>query len=58
LRGAPGDLGVDGIAVRHLRRDQLASQFRGVLITFLVGQMPLEDRIGRPLPELGLEHRG
>lgn len=38
--------------------DQLASEERGVAIPFRLGQVSLEDRLGRPLSEVGLEHRG
>ena len=41
----------------HDGRDQFAGQGRGALVTLLLGQMSLEDRVRRALPELGFEHR-
>ncbi len=40
------------------RRDQLAAQACGRLIALGFGEMTLEDRLRRPLTEVGLEDRG
>jgi hypothetical protein len=38
------------------RRDQLTGQCRGCLVALGFGEVPLEDRVGGPLAEIGLEH--
>jgi hypothetical protein len=50
-----GDFGIDRVAVEHLRGDQLAGQRGGVVVSFRLGQMALEHRIGRALAEVRLE---
>jgi hypothetical protein len=57
LRGPAADLGVDRITVFDDRGDQLPGECRRVDVTLLVSQMPLEDRVGRPLTEIRLEDR-
>ena len=57
MRRPPADLGVDRVAVLDDRGHQLAGECRGVLVTFLLGEVPLEDRVGGALPEVGLEDR-
>jgi hypothetical protein len=57
LRRPPPDLGVDLVAVLDDRRDQLAGERRRVLVAFRLGQMPLEDGVGRALAEIRLEDR-
>jgi hypothetical protein len=52
------DPGVDRVAVPDDGRDQLAGQLGGRLVTLGLGEMALEDRFGRALPEVGLEDRG
>ena len=57
LRGPPGDLGVDRVAVRDDRGDQLAGQRGRVRVALLLGQVALEDGVGGPLAEVRLEDR-
>ena len=57
-RGRPIDQRVDLDPVPDHRGDQLAGQIRRHGIAFRVGEMALEDRLGGPLPEVGLEDRG
>ncbi|HEX7347658.1 MAG TPA: hypothetical protein VF253_12765 [Candidatus Limnocylindrales bacterium] len=54
----PVDQGVDLDPIPDDRGHQFAGQFGRRGITFRVGEMPLEDRLGRALPEVGLEDRG
>ena len=37
-------------------RDEAPGQLGGAVVALGLGQMALEDRVGRALPELGLEH--
>jgi hypothetical protein len=57
LGGAPGDLGVDRVAVRHLGRHQFSRQRGGILVALFIGEVALEDGIGGALPEIRLEDR-
>jgi len=54
----PVDQRVDLDPVADHVRDQFAGQFGRHGIAFRVRQMPLEDRLGGALPEVGLEDRG
>ena len=40
------------------RADQLAGQLRGRLVALGLGEMTLQDRVCRALPEIGLEDGG
>ena len=53
-----GDLGVDRVAVGDDGGDQAACQLGRALVPLGLGEVPLEDRVRGPLPELGLEHGG
>jgi hypothetical protein len=44
------------VAVRHLGGDQFAGQGGPVRVTFLLGQVSLEDGVRRPLSEVRFEH--
>ena len=44
--------------MQDLGCDQLAGEGRRIRIAFLLGQMALEDGIGRTLPEVRFEDRG
>jgi hypothetical protein len=57
LGRAPGDFGVDLIAVEDLRGDQLAGQGGCVVAALLLGKVSLQDGVGRALPEIRLEDR-
>jgi hypothetical protein len=57
LGGAPGDFGVDRVAVRYLGRDQFSRQRGGVLVALLLGKVTLEHGIGGALTEIRLEDR-
>ena len=57
-RGQPDDLGVDLGAVRHLRLDELAGERGGIRVSLRLREVALEHGIGRPLPEVRLEHGG
>ena len=53
------DLGVDLVAVRDDRRDQLAGQSRPPSRSRSdLGEVALQDGVGRALTEVGLEDRG
>lgn len=52
------DQRVDLDAVADHVRDQFAGKFGRHGIAFRVRQVPLEDRLGGALPEVGLEDRG
>jgi hypothetical protein len=57
LRSPPADLGIDRVAVLDDRGHQLTGERRRVLVTFLLGQVPLEDGVGGALAEIRLEDR-
>ena len=57
MRRPPPDLGIDRVTVLDDRGDQFAGERRRVLVAFLLGQVPLEDCVGRALPEIRLEDR-
>jgi len=57
LRSAPGDLRIDLVAVLDDRGHKLAGERRRIRVAFLLGQVPLEDRVGGALAEIRLEDR-
>jgi hypothetical protein len=57
LRRPPADLGVDRVAVLDDRGHQLAGERRRIRVAFLLGEVPLEDRVGGALAEIRLEDR-
>jgi hypothetical protein len=58
LRRAAADLGVDRITVLDDCRDEVTRECGGILVALLLGQVTLQDRVGRSLAEIGLEDRG
>ena len=57
MRCPPADLGVDLVAVADDRGDELAGEGGRVLVALLLGEVALEDGVGRPLAEVRLEDR-
>jgi hypothetical protein len=57
LGGAATDLGVDRVTMFDDGGDELAGQCRRGLVALLIGQMPLQDGVCRPLPEVRFEDR-
>ena len=55
--GRPVDQGVDLVAISDHRGDQFAGQIGRHGIAFRLREMALQDRLGGPLPEVGLEDR-
>jgi hypothetical protein len=57
LRRAATDLGVDRVTVLDDRRDELTRECGCILVPLLLGQVALEDGVGRSLAEIRLEDR-
>jgi hypothetical protein len=57
-RRCPVDQRVDLDPVPDDGSDQFAGEIGGHRIAFRIGEMALEDRLGGPLSEVGLEDRG
>jgi hypothetical protein len=57
LRCPAADLGVDRVAMFDDRGHELAGERRRVRVAFFLGQVALQDGVGRALAEIRLEDR-
>jgi len=58
LRRTTTDLDVDRVTMLDDRGDELAGERGRILVALLLGQVALEDGVGRALAEISLEDRG